>query len=152
MTKRVISAVPCHQAHSSASSLCCTTNLSSFIYAREILFQGVKHKGENYLYYLSTTFLFSSAWRAFCPTTCISHSFQTCAYISLSKTGLFFLYERAFFHYHHFLFLYFHLFLFMQVFPTWHRHISYLWYLLHLEISFKKPSVCIFRFMMVLLY
>lgn len=90
MTKRVISAVPCHQAHSSASSLCCTTNPSSFIYAREILFQGVKHKGENYLYYLSTTFLFSSAWRAFCPTTCISHSFQTCAYISLSKTGLFF--------------------------------------------------------------
>ena len=48
---------------------------------------------EHYLYYSPTTFLFSSAWKAFCLNTCVSHSFVSSAYISLSKTDLFFIWK-----------------------------------------------------------
>lgn len=99
----------------------------------------------NDLYYSSTTFSFSSAWKSICPNTCASHSFLTSAYFSLSKTDLlFFLCERTFSHYHYFLFLYPHLFFLMAVIPTWLRHISCLWHVPHLDISSIKTSVCRF--------
>lgn len=95
MPKRVVSAATCCQAHTCfkiilASSLRITTHLPNFIYTREIFFQGVNIKVENYLCYPPTTFFFSSAWKVVFPHTYASHSSLTSAYISLSETDLLF--------------------------------------------------------------